>query len=35
MGLSGAFLNIAGRLAGLQNIVAIVAGILMVLMGLG
>ncbi len=34
MGLSGSFVNVAGRIAGLQNFVAIVAGIVMVLMGL-
>lgn len=35
MGLSGSFLNIAGRLAGIQNAVAACAGILMIVMGLG
>lgn len=35
MGLTGSFLNTAGRLAGLQNAVAVGAGVLMVLMGLG
>ncbi len=34
MGLSGSFVNVAGRLAGIQNIVAIVAGIMMVAMGM-
>jgi sulfite exporter TauE/SafE len=34
MGLSGSFLNVAGRIAGLQNAVAVAAGITMVLMGL-
>lgn len=34
MGLSGSFVNVAGKIAGLQNIVAVVAGLLMVLMGL-
>jgi sulfite exporter TauE/SafE len=34
MGLSGSFVNVAGRIAGAQNIVALVAGIMMVLMGL-
>ena len=33
MGLSGSFVNVAGRLSGVQNIVALVAGIMMVLMG--
>ncbi len=35
MGLSGSFVNVAGRLAGLQDAVSIVAGIVMILMGLG
>jgi sulfite exporter TauE/SafE len=35
MGLSGSFVNVAGRLAGLQDAVAIVAGVVMVLAGLG
>ncbi|MBZ0155887.1 MAG: sulfite exporter TauE/SafE family protein [Alphaproteobacteria bacterium] len=35
MGLAGSFVNIAGRLAGLQNGVAVVAGALMIIMGLG
>lgn len=34
MGLSGSFVNVAGSIAGLQNAVAIAAGIVMVLMGL-
>lgn len=35
MGLTGSFVNVAGRLAGLQDAVAVGAGALMVLMGLG
>ncbi|MCC6347655.1 MAG: sulfite exporter TauE/SafE family protein [Nitrospirales bacterium] len=35
MGLVGSFVNIAGRIAGLQNGVAIAAGVLMIIMGLG
>jgi hypothetical protein len=35
MGLTGSFVNVAGRLAGLQQAVAIGAGLLMVLLGLG
>jgi uncharacterized protein len=35
MGLTGSFVNTAGRLAGLQDAVAVGAGLLMVLMGLG
>lgn len=35
MGLSGSFLNMAGMLAGVQNVVAVLAGIMMVFMGLG
>ena len=34
MGLSGTFVNVAGRLAGSQNIVAVAAGVMMILMGL-
>ena len=34
-GLTGSFVNVAGRLAGLQDVVAVVAGVLMVLLGLG
>jgi hypothetical protein len=35
MGLTGSFVNVAGRLAGLQDAVAVLAGGLMILMGLG
>ena len=35
MGLTGSFVNVAGRLAGAQQLVAIAAGALMVLLGLG
>jgi len=35
LGLTGAFVNVAGRLAGLQQGVAIVAGVLMIVLGLG
>jgi uncharacterized protein len=35
MGLTGAFVNVAGRLAGVQEVVAVVAGVLMILLGLG
>jgi sulfite exporter TauE/SafE len=35
MGLTGSFVNIAGRLAGLSEAVAILAGALMILLGLG
>lgn len=34
MGLSGSFVNVAGRLAGIQNAVAVIAGALMILMGM-
>ena len=34
MGLSGSFINVAGRLADIQNIVAILAGVMMIMMGL-
>ena len=34
MGLSGSFVNVAGRISGAQNIVAFCAGILMVFMGI-
>jgi hypothetical protein len=34
MGLSGSFVNVAGRLAGIQNVVAVVAGVMMIFMGL-
>jgi hypothetical protein len=35
MGLTGSFVNVAGRLAGLQDVVAVLAGVLMILLGLG
>jgi len=35
MGLAGSFVNVAGRLAGWQDVVAVLAGALMVAMGLG
>jgi len=35
MGLTGSFVNTAGHLAGLQNVVSVLAGVLMVAMGLG
>jgi sulfite exporter TauE/SafE len=35
MGVTGSFVNVAGRLAGLQQAVAIAAGALMILVGLG
>ncbi len=35
MGLTGSFVNVAGRLAGAQQAVAVLAGALMVLLGLG
>ena len=35
MGLTGSFVNVAGRLAGVQQVVAIAAGVLMILLGLG
>lgn len=35
MGLTGSFVNTAGRMAGLQNAVAVGAGTIMVFMGLG
>jgi len=35
LGLSGSYVNLAGRLAGVQNIVALLAGVLMIFMGLG
>lgn len=34
MGLSGSFVNVAGRMAGIQNIVAMTAGVIMIGMGL-
>jgi uncharacterized protein len=35
MGITGSFVNVAGRLAGFQQVVAVAAGALMVLVGLG
>lgn len=35
MGLTGSFVNVAGKVAGLQDAVAVLAGALMILMGLG
>lgn len=35
MGLTGSFVNVAGRLAGVQQVISIAAGLLMVLLGLG
>jgi sulfite exporter TauE/SafE len=35
MGLTGSFVNVAGRLAGVQQVVALAAGALMILLGLG
>jgi uncharacterized protein len=35
MGLAGSFVNVASRLAGIQNSVMMIAGIIMVVMGLG
>lgn len=35
MGLTGSFVNVAGRLAGIQQAVAVGAGVLMILLGLG
>ncbi len=35
MGLAGSFVNLAGRMAGFQDIVAVLAGLLLVGMGLG
>jgi sulfite exporter TauE/SafE len=35
MGLFGSFVNVAGRLAGIQDVVAVLAGALMVAMGAG
>ena len=35
MGLGGSFVNAAGRMAGFQNAVAVVAGLFMIVMGLG
>jgi sulfite exporter TauE/SafE len=35
MGLAGSFVNVAGRMAGWQDVVAVLAGLLLVAMGLG
>lgn len=35
MGLTGSFVNVAGRLAGVQQVVAVAAGLSMILLGLG
>ncbi len=35
LGATGAFVNVAGRLAGLADVAAVLAGLLMVLLGLG
>jgi sulfite exporter TauE/SafE len=35
MGLSGSFINVAGRLTNIQNSVAVLAGVIMILMGVG
>lgn len=35
MGLAGSFVNVAGRLAGLQDVIGAVAGALMIALGLG
>ena len=35
MGISGSFVNTAGKLSGVQNMVGVLAGALMILMGLG
>ena len=35
MGVTGSFVNVAGRLAGVQQVIAIAAGALMILVGLG
>jgi sulfite exporter TauE/SafE len=34
MGLTGSFVNVAGRIAGFQNIIAMTAGIMMIVMGM-
>ncbi len=34
MGLAGSFVNVAGRISGIQNVVALIAGCMMILMGL-
>lgn len=35
MGLTGSFVNVAGKMAGFQDIVAIIAGLFMIFIGLG
>jgi uncharacterized protein len=35
MGLTGSFVNVAGRLAGVQQVVSVLAGVLLVLLGAG
>ncbi len=35
MGMAGSFVNVAGRIAGAQDVVAVLAGLLLVAMGLG
>ena len=35
LGLGGSFVNVAGRLAGVSQVVAVLAGVLMILLGLG
>ncbi len=35
MGLTGSFVNVAGRLAGVQQAVALAAGVLMIVLGIG
>jgi len=35
MGLAGSFVNVAGKMTGFQNVVSMLAGILMIVMGLG
>jgi sulfite exporter TauE/SafE len=34
MGVTGSFVNVAGKLAGIQNVIAILSGLLMIFMGL-
>lgn len=34
MGLAGSFINVAGRISGVQNVVSLLAGVIMILMGL-
>lgn len=34
MGLSGSFVNVAGKLAGIQNLIAVATGAIMIIMGL-